>query len=49
MINNNNRILKPGDIIDDVYLVEQHIGNGSFGNVYAVKDMILQRPYVLKM
>ena len=41
--------LKKGDKVDKTYQIVDFIGSGAYGAVYAVKDLVLNRPYVLKI
>lgn len=43
-------MLQPGSFIGETNLqIKNHIGSGSFGDVYAVEDVVLKRLFVVKM
>ncbi len=44
-----NAPAEPGDVFAGRYHVEERIGNGSFGEVYRVRDNTLGRPLALKV
>lgn len=40
---------KPGDLVDGKYSVKKSLGEGSFGAVYLVEDLLSHQPYALKL
>lgn len=44
-----NAILSPGEVLDDLYVVERVLGEGAIGQVYLARDTNLDRPVAVKL